>query len=95
MHQNPEQPRIATRSIGEGIEFACNLLVSGIDREVERRPARSQELLNGLTSYISLHYNGEEWLALEALECLAAGIGDEIDFCRGQYRAQSSGAPRR
>lgn len=88
MQQNPEQHRITTHSIGEGLEFACNLLVSGIDREVEKRPARSQEFLSGLTEYISLRYNGEEWLALEALECVAAGIGDEIEFCRGQYRAQ-------
>jgi hypothetical protein len=88
MHQKPEQHRIATHSIGEGLDFACNLLVSGIDREVEKRPARSQELLSGLTYYISLRYNGEEWLALEALECLATGIGDEVEFRRAQYRAQ-------
>lgn len=88
MHQDPGQHRIATHSLGEGLDFACNLLVSGIDREVEKRPARSQDLLSGLTHYISLRYNGEEWLALEALECLAAGIGDEVEFCREQYRAQ-------
>lgn len=55
---------------------------------IQKRPARSQELLSGLTSYISLRYNGEEWLALEALECVAAGISGEIEFRRGQYRAQ-------
>lgn len=88
MPQDPEPHRIATHSVGEGLDFACNLLVSGIDREVEQRPARAQDLLSGLTDYISLRYNGEDRLALEALECLAAGIGGEIEFQRGQYRAQ-------
>src|SRR5262245_45073789 len=88
MPQHPEQHRIATHSVGEGLDFACNLLVSGVDREVEKRPTHAQDLLCGLTDYIGLRYNGEDWLALEALECLAAGIGDEIEFQRGQYRAQ-------
>ena len=50
--------------------------------------ATCKELVNGLTHYISLPYNGEERLALEARESLAAGIGDEVDVCRGQCRAQ-------
>jgi hypothetical protein len=66
------QEPIATSSIEEALDFACNLLTSILHREAEENPEKIRQLLSELVQYISLRYVGEFLLALEYL----AGLGN-------------------
>ena len=88
MNENDEQPRIATTSFVDGLDFACNLLVAGVEGEVALRAERASELLGILTHYISFRWAGEELLALQKLEDLSACIGADVSYCREQLEAQ-------
>src|SRR4029078_7295116 len=79
---------ISTHSIGEGLDFACNLLAIAVEREANQRPERASTLLRGLTFYISLRYAGEYVFALGSVEDLAREIGADIEYRREQFRAQ-------
>ncbi len=68
-------PSIATHSIGEGLDFACNLLVNALAEVAENTPAGAPALLRTLAEYISYRYAGEDGLALEYLDMLAADLG--------------------
>ena len=80
--------RIATHSLGEGLDFACNLLTSAVDGETRLRPERASILLRELTYYISVRYAGEDGLAFESLNDLAKEIGPDVEYPREQFRAQ-------
>jgi hypothetical protein len=81
---------IATSSIEEGLDFACNLVASGIEKEAQLRTGASARLLSTLAQYISLRYAGETGLALEYLAYLGGDIGDDVSYAREQFWAQLS-----
>ena len=82
MHQN-----LATSSTEDGLDFACNLAVSGILAIAEHNPAKAPALLRYLAQYIEFRYVNELVLALEYL----ADIGNMLEqgsFCSDQFWAQ-------
>jgi hypothetical protein len=83
----PMTPHIATASIEEGLDFACNLVSSAISAKSESSPEMSKQLLHELVRYIELRYVGEPLLALEYI----AGLGNACDpaaFRSEQFWAQ-------
>jgi hypothetical protein len=64
--------RIATSSIEDGLDFACNLLGKSIDAQARETPDQAPAFLTSLTRYIQYRYASEFQLALEEL----AGIGN-------------------
>jgi hypothetical protein len=62
--------QIAKSSVEEGLDFACNLLMSSLATG-EEQPQMAQQLLKELAHYITLRYAGELLLALEYLAGLA------------------------
>jgi hypothetical protein len=75
--------KIATSSIEEGLDFACNLLISGLQIDAETNPNRSPELLRYVAQYIQF----ETMLALEYL----VDIGNMLDqdtYNAAQFWAQ-------
>jgi hypothetical protein len=64
MSEMSRNDRIGTHSLGEGLDFACNLLASAIDREARLRPERAVTLLQAVTQYISVRDAGKDGLAL-------------------------------
>jgi len=87
MSQQETQPTIATHSIEEGLDFACNLLAVGLSAEVRANPEGAAPVLESLSHYITLRYVGEFHLALEELSSLGAGCGDAA-FRHEQFLAQ-------
>lgn len=75
MPNQPSQPRIATHSIGEGLDFACNLLSKSLEHTADIKPDAAPLLLRTLAQYISFRYAGEDGLALEHLAALANDLG--------------------
>jgi hypothetical protein len=75
---DPTQPeQIATHSVGEGLDFACNLLANAIGRFADQRPEASPAILKALAEYITYRYVGEDLLALEYLVLL----GRDLSSC--------------
>jgi hypothetical protein len=68
------QNHLATASIEEGLDFACNLAMKGIPAVIESDSTKALEILQDLAQYISIRYAGELLLALEWL----AGIGNRL-----------------
>src|SRR3954464_9300345 len=66
--------KIATHSVGEGLDFACNLLANAIGRSTDQRPEASPNILKALAEYITYRYVGEELLALEYLVLLGRDL---------------------
>jgi hypothetical protein len=58
---------IATSSIEEGLDFACNLASNAIQVAGASSPLKAQVLLQGLAMYVSLRYAGELHLAAGCL----------------------------
>lgn len=81
-------PAIATNSVGEGLDFACNLLADALARAAEDAPSTAPTLLRTLAEYVSLRYAGEYGLALEYLDMLAADVGTVARVQWGQFWAQ-------
>lgn len=79
---------IATSSLEEGLDFACNLLAHGLGEAARRNPSEASAMLTRLTQYISLRYAGELRLACEYAESLAELIPEDVEFRRGQFEAQ-------
>lgn len=71
MSNQPLQPHIAIHSIGEGLDFACNLLSKSLEHTADMKPDAAPLLLRTLAQYIRFRYAGEEGLALEHLAALA------------------------
>ena len=67
---SPEE-KIATSSVGEGLDFACSLISDAVSKEGKNKPEKALQLLEELSSYVQLRYVGELGLALEYL----AGLG--------------------
>ena len=80
--------RIANSSIGEGLDFACNLLAKPIAQIAESHSDLAPMLLRTLTQYITLRYVGEDQHAFEYLIHLAADVGDMADFRSAQFWLQ-------
>jgi hypothetical protein len=62
--------RLATSSVEEGLDFACNLLSDLLAERVNAFPGEAPALLRDLALYVSLRYAGELGLALELLASL-------------------------
>ncbi|HEX3359180.1 MAG TPA: hypothetical protein VHS31_19530 [Tepidisphaeraceae bacterium] len=74
MSSNPTpsiSPSISTRSVEDGLDFACNLLADALVISSSYKPESSATLLGLLANYISFRYCGEEGLALENLMTIA------------------------
>ena len=81
------QQRIATSSIEEGLDFACNLLVGAIQNAAADPARDARELLSSLAQYIQLRYVGELRLAFEELTALAADLDTNLKD-PAQFQAQ-------
>jgi hypothetical protein len=81
-------PAIATGSVGDGLDFACNLLAGALARAAEDAPSTAPSLLRTLAEYVSFRYAGEHGLALEYLDMLAADVGPAARVQWGQFWAQ-------
>jgi hypothetical protein len=79
--------QIVTRSIGDGLDFACNLIVPGINTLNQRHPERASEILGLLCAYVSLRYAGEEEIAFEYLESLGE-IAKDAALSKDQFEMQ-------
>ncbi len=79
---------IATHSIGEGLDFACNLLADAIAAAAENAPTSAPGLLRTLAQYISFKYAGEDGLAFEYLNMLAADLGPTANVQWSQFWSQ-------
>ena len=82
MHQN-----LATSSAEDGLDFACNLAVSGILAIAEQKSAKAPVLLRYLAQYVQFRYVNQLVLALEYL----ADIGNMLEqgsFSSDQFWAQ-------
>ena len=80
-------PGIATSSVKDGLDFACQLLQVDVSERGRVRPDEAAPLLGGLCFYIELRYVGEYGLALEALERLATEV-EPREPVREQFWAQ-------
>src|SRR4051812_40602573 len=76
---------IATHSVGEGLDFACNLLASAMGRFADQRPEASATVLKTLAEYITYRYVGEDLLALEDLVFLGRELGGSSEVRWGQF----------
>jgi hypothetical protein len=78
---------IATSSVEEGLDFACNLISDAVAEMGKADSSRAGQLLGEFTSYLRLRYAGELLLATEYL----AGLGhacDPASFNGAQFWAQ-------
>jgi hypothetical protein len=70
LHSSERNP-IATSSVEEGLDFACNLLADALSEEGRSASNKAPQLLSELAYYIQYRYAGEVLLALDCL----AGLG--------------------
>lgn len=78
---------LATSSVEEGLDFACNLLVPALSAQGDAHPSEAQSLLSSLGYYISFRYSGELGLALEKLASLGHSC-NQVDPRGQQFWAQ-------
>jgi hypothetical protein len=78
--------RIATASVEEGLDFACNLIAFAIVDESGTRPEAAPLLLSILATYVRLRYVGEPEEALEQLATLANSLS--CPYPRTQFWSQ-------
>jgi hypothetical protein len=79
--------QIATSSVEDALDFACNLLVAPIQRLAKDRPDEAPAALMSLSQYIEFRYVGELMLAFEELAALGADVGARVALPE-QFRAQ-------
>jgi hypothetical protein len=72
---NQYDNHIATSSVEEGLDFACNLASNAIRVAGASSPLKAQVLLQDLAMYVSLRYVGELHLAMTYL----AELGKECE----------------
>jgi hypothetical protein len=77
--------QIATRSVGEGLDFACNLLAGAMGRLADQRPEAASNILKTLAEYISYRYTGEDLLALEYLALLGRDLSGSAEVRWTQF----------
>ena len=80
--------QIATHSVGEGLDFACNLLATAMGRLAHQRPEASSTVLKTLAEYISYRYAGEDLLALEYLVLLGRDLSGSAEVRWEQFWKQ-------
>ena len=80
--------QIATHSVGDGLDFACNLLACVISRCADQRPEASHDILKALAEYITYRYVGEDLLALECLVLLGRDLSSCADAGWPQFWRQ-------
>ena len=91
--------KLATTSPEDGLDFACNLVVTALSMEADSHPERACNLLRTLTQYVVFRYVGELDLAAEYLADLGREISPVTSFQRQhfwlqmQWVAQSMGLP--
>ena len=71
-------PGIATSSVEEGLDFACNLLVPALEAVASSGSGRAEDSLRVLANYLQLRYVGELGLAFELLSDLAGSLAPYI-----------------
>lgn len=76
--------QIATTSVAEGLDFACNILAGRVGRCIEVRVDLAPGVLNSLSQYIRFRYAGEDHLALKEL----AAMGRDVQLLAGGDWAQ-------
>lgn len=69
---------IATTSIEEGLDFACNLLVGAFESVAANDSSDARSTLRSLAHYLSLRYAGELGLAFEELAALAGDLAPHM-----------------
>ena len=79
---------IATQSVGDGLDFACNLLACAIFRCADQRPEASHDILKALAEYVTYRYVGEDLLALESLVLLGRDLSSCSDTGWPQFWRQ-------
>lgn len=79
---------IATGSVGEGLDFACNLLADAIAHAADESPNAAPVLLRTLAQHVSFRYNGEDALAFEYLMDLAQDLSSHRSVRWIQFRKQ-------
>ncbi len=77
--------KISTTSIGEGLDFACNLVSPALSELAQNKPDCTKELLDTLVSYIGFRYAGEDGLALEYLAHLGKDVAAISSFQKKQF----------
>jgi hypothetical protein len=77
--------QIATHSVSEGLDFACNLLASAMGRLADQRPEAASDVLKTLAEYISYRYAGEDLLALEHLVLLGRDLSGDAEVRWTQF----------
>lgn len=80
--------QIATRSVDEALDFACNLLAGAIRSLPDRTPEAAPNVLKTLSEYISFRYAGEDLLALEYLVLLGRELRESPDVQWTQFWGQ-------
>jgi hypothetical protein len=82
---DPTTKQIATHSVDEGLDFACNLLASAMRRLADQRPEAASNFLKTLAEYISDRYAGEDLLALEYLVLLGRDLAGDAEVRWTQF----------
>ena len=78
MSESASHPGIATSSVEEGLDFACNLLVGALESVAASNSSDARRTLSSLAHYLSLRYAGELGLAFEELAGLAGDLAPHM-----------------
>ena len=88
-HTDPTSAeQVATHSVGEGLDFACNLLASAMSRLADQHPEAASMILKTLAEYICYRYAGENLLALEYLVLLGRDLSGSAEVRWAQFSKQ-------
>jgi hypothetical protein len=86
MDPKPSTPDvISTHSVGEALDFSCNLLATAIRRAGDENSVACPRLLQTLGEYLSFRYAGEDGLAFEYLASIAHNLGAQADVPWNQF----------
>ena len=78
MSDGATHPGIATSSIEEGLDFACNLLAGAFESVAANNSSDARSTLSSLAQYLSFRYAGELGLAFEELAALAGDLAPHM-----------------
>ena len=78
MSESASHPGIATSSVEEGLDFACNLLVGAFEAVAVSDSGEARSTLSSLAQYLSFRYAGELGLAFEELAGLAEDLAPHM-----------------
>ena len=80
--------KIATSSIADGLDFACNLLSGSLSDEADNHPGKAANFLRTLTQYLEFRYVGELQLALEYLSEMGNDLSESATLNKKQFWSQ-------